>query len=159
MLNHIHRWKKPLIFAEKSRIVSSLTSLIFTKPSVSAAKIVEDDPISQNPKDTVSEILAGLKSLGLRSFLSGDYFKTIFSTLNQPQVDLVIEALRIENPDFALAFFFNLRNVYGFRHSSFSRLVVSHVLASKCWFEELRLVVKQMVEDEGILLLNISLVT
>ncbi|EXB44909.1 hypothetical protein L484_026494 [Morus notabilis] len=151
MLNHIHRWQKPLLHTEKSRILSSLTSLIFCKPSVSAAKIDNDLPIVvQNPRaDAVSEILSGLKSLGLKCFLGGDYFRTIFSTLNQNQVDSVIDTLRMENPEFALGFFFSLRNVYAFRHSRFSRLVISHILASKAWFEEFRLVIKQLVEEAG----------
>ncbi|GMN42077.1 hypothetical protein TIFTF001_011300 [Ficus carica] len=76
---------------QKSRILSLLTSLFFTKPSVSAAKIDGDAPMAVHlPKDdAVSEILSGLNGLGLRSFLGGNYFRTIFSTLNKNQSILV----------------------------------------------------------------------
>lgn len=45
----------------------------------------------------------------------------------------------MENPEFALGFFFSLRNVFilGFPGSS-----------SKAWFEEFRLVITQPVEEE-----------
>lgn len=156
MLNHLFQWRNPLHLIEKSRILPPLTSLIFTKPSVSAAKL-DDEPRVQNPRDTVSEILAGLKTLGLRRFTGGQYFKTVVYTLNQPQVALIIDSLRIEHPESALDFFDLLRNVYGFRHSRVSRLVVSHVLASNRWFKCLRFVMKQMVDEEGIIFLSISI--
>lgn len=149
MLNNLLRWKNTLHFTEKSRTLAPFASFIFTKPSVSAAKL-EDEPLVQNPRDTVSEILAGLKSLGFRRFVGRQYFKILVSTLSQPQVDLIIDSLRIENPTSALDFFYLLRNVYGFRHSRVSRFVVSHVLASKRWFNDLRFVIKQMVDEEGI---------
>ncbi|PQM39618.1 hypothetical protein Pyn_37811 [Prunus yedoensis var. nudiflora] len=67
----------------------------------------------------------------------------------QPQVDLIIENLSIENLESAFSFFNLLSNEYGFRHSRVSEFVVAHVLVRRRLFKELCLVVKQMVDDEG----------
>ncbi|KAJ7953964.1 Pentatricopeptide repeat-containing protein [Quillaja saponaria] len=151
MLNRISKWNL-IQFPRKFRSLCPFATLIFTELSVSAAKL-EDDPITTSivpgPADTVREILVGLKNFELRSFLSGTYFRAIASTLNQPQVDQIIDRLGIENPDSALAFFDFLRNEYGFQHSRVSQFVVAHVLASKRRFKDLHLVVKKMLEEEG----------
>lgn len=84
--------------------------------------------------------------------INGDhYYRHIMSTLNQSQVDIIIERLRIEDPESAFSFFDLLRNEYGFRHSRVSIFAVAHVLAANRRFKELRLVVKQMVDEEGML--------
>lgn len=71
--------------------------------------------------------------------------------LNQCQVDKIIDGLRLESPDLAVAFFHCLRDEYGFQHSRFSRLVVCHVLAGKRRFRDLRLLLKKMLQEEGAL--------
>lgn len=126
---------------------------MFTKPSVSAAKI-EEEPVTASSIDPsaaepVREVLTGVRNFGLRNFLSGDYFRSAFSRMSQQQVDQIIDCLRRENSDAALFFFYALRNEYGFRHSRNSQFVVAHVLASKRRFRDLQLVIKQMLEQEG----------
>lgn len=148
MLNRPFQWKNQLHLIEKSRILVPLASLVFTRPSVSSAKL-DDERAIQNPRDAVSEVIDGLKSLGIRRFIGGQYFKALVSSLDHPQVDLIIDCLRTEHPESALGFFDLLRNVFGFHHSTVSRFVVSHVLASKRRFKGLRLVMKQMVDEEG----------
>lgn len=64
-------------------------------------------------------------------------------------MDIIIERLSLEDPESGFGFFNLLRNEYGFRPSRVSSFAVSHVLAAKRWFEELRLVMKKMVEEEG----------
>lgn len=64
-------------------------------------------------------------------------------------MDQIIDVLRVESPDFAVDFFHLLKDRYQFRHSRASRFIVSHVLAEKKRFKEMQLVIKQMVEEEG----------
>jgi hypothetical protein len=152
MLNHFHQWKNPLHFPARSRILAPLSSLFFTKSSVSTAKLYDEPTTSSavpNPRDTVREILSGLRSFGLIRFLGGDYFRTMVLTLDRPQVDQIIDVLRVESPEFAVGFFHLLKDWYWFRHSRVSWLVVSHILAGKRRFKELQLIIKQMVEEEG----------
>jgi hypothetical protein len=152
MLKHFHQWKKPLHFPARSRISASLSSLIFTKSSVSTAELY-DEPTTPsavpNPTDTVREIIYGLRSFGLRRFLGGDYFRAVVLTLDWPQVDQIIDVLRVESPEFAVGFFHLLKDWYRFRHSRVSWFAVSHLLAGERRFKELQLVIKQMVEEEG----------
>ncbi|KAK4263658.1 hypothetical protein QN277_029042 [Acacia crassicarpa] len=152
MLRRVHKWK-PHHFPRKSACLCPLSLFIFTKPSVSAAK-VENEPVTASSVDTraddpVREILTGLRNFGLGNFLAGEYFRSVFWKLNQPQVDQIIDSLRRENSDDALFFFYALRNDYGFWHSRDSQFVVAHVLASKRRFADLQLVIKEMLEQEG----------
>lgn len=148
MLKHIRRWKATHIL-QKSRILAPLSSLIFTQPSVSAAKLDDESTVFPNPRNAVSEVIAGLRMFGLGNCVGDHRFKTIIPTLNQPQVDLIIESLSTENPESAFGFFNLLRNEYAFRHSRVSEFIVAHVLAGRRLFKELRLFVKQMVDEEG----------
>lgn len=61
----------------------------------------------------------------------------------------MVAALNVESPGLAVAFFDVLRNEYGFRHSRFSWLLVSHVLAGERELGRLRWVLQQMLEEEG----------
>lgn len=140
---------KTLRFLGSFEILSPLSSLVFSKPTVSAAKLAEDEFASSPiPRDPVREILLGLRSSGFRRFLIGDYFRNLASNLNQSQVDLIVDDLSAENSDFAVFFFDLMREEYKFRHSAVSRFVVSHVFASQRRFKELRFVLEQMVKDE-----------
>lgn len=152
MLNRIKKWK-PYQISRNSACLGPLTISIFTKSSVSAAK-VEEEPVivaSTVPfaADPVREVLSGLRNFGLTNFLGGNYFRSVISTLNQLHVDRIIDCLRRENSDAALFFFHALRNEYGFRHSKDSQFVVAHVLASKRRFRDLQLVIRQMLDEEG----------
>ncbi|KAG6601357.1 putative pentatricopeptide repeat-containing protein, partial [Cucurbita argyrosperma subsp. sororia] len=122
------------------------------RPSVSAARLEAESVtpsfvLGQN--DPVCEILTGLNSFGFRAYVGGCNFRTVVSTLSETVVDGVLESLNIQNPDVAVAFFYLLRNKYGFRHSGFSQLAVSHILAGKGRFKELHCVIKQLVEEQG----------
>lgn len=144
----LNKWK-PFSFLAKPHSLSALSSLIFFRPSVSVANLVEEEPyIFQPPKDPVFEILSGLKKLGFRRFLAGDYFRNMVLSLNQLQVDKIINCLRVESPDFAVVFFDFMRNEYRFRHSRFSRFVVAHVLAGQRRLKELRFFLEQMLKEE-----------
>lgn len=85
----------------------------------------------------------------MEGFLASPRFGAVVSKLNGFQVDRVVGALQAESPDSAVAFFDVLRNGYGFRHSRFSWLLVSHVLAGKWELGRLRWVLQQIVEEEG----------
>ena len=152
MLSRIHQWK-PLHFLRKCGILASFSSVILARPSVSAARLEAESVtpsfvLGQN--DPVREILTGLNSFGFRAYVGGCNFRTVVSTLSETVVDGVLESLSIQNPDVAVAFFYLLRNKYGFRHSGFSQLAVSHILAGKGRFKELHCVIKQLVEEQGI---------
>ncbi|KAG8498799.1 hypothetical protein CXB51_005699 [Gossypium anomalum] len=134
----LNKWK-PFSFLAKPHVCSLLSSLTFFKPSVSVARLVEEEP-------SLSTLL---KTLFPRSFLAGDYFRNVVLSLDQLQVDKIINSLRVESPDFAVVFFVLMRNEYRFRHSRFSRFVVAHVLAGQRRHEELRFVVEQMLKEEG----------
>ena len=71
-------------------------------------------------------------------------------SLDQLQVDKIMNCLRVESPDFAVVFFDFMRNDCMFRHSRFSRFVVAHVLAGQRRLEELQFVLEQMLKEEGI---------
>lgn len=116
---------------------------------MSAAKFDDEPTVVPSPRNAVAEVIAGLRMFDLGNCVGDHRFKTIIPTLNQPQVDLIIESLTIENPESAFGFFNLLRNEYGFRHSRVSEFIVAHVLAGRRLFKELRLVVKQMVDEEG----------
>lgn len=64
-------------------------------------------------------------------------------------MDDVIENLSVENADFVVDFYHLSRNEFGFQHSRVSRFLVSHVLARKRRFKDLRLVLDQMLQEEG----------
>lgn len=68
-------------------------------------------------------------------------------------MDVVIERLSLEDPESGFGFFNLLRNEYGFRHSRVSSFAVAHGLGGRRRFEELRLVMKQMVKEEGMVFL------
>lgn len=148
MLNHIYPWRSLL---RKSLNLSPITSLVFTKHSVSAAKLHDESADASIPNDAVRQILIGLRSFGASKFLWGHHFQTLASVLNTHQVDQILLSLRVDNSDSALFLFDLLRNEYGFRHSRVSWFIVSHVVARKGQSKELRRVLNQMVEEEGML--------
>ncbi|CAK7326426.1 unnamed protein product [Dovyalis caffra] len=149
----LHKWTKSLNFLIKSPI---RTPLIFCKLSVSSAAnlavtttTTTTVPIVPISTDPVHEILSGVRDLGFRQFVSRDYFKDLFFMLNQSQKETVMEKLSVQNADFVVDFFHLLRNEFGFQHSRVSRFLVSHVLARKRRFMDLRLVLDQMLQLEG----------
>ncbi|KAL6190207.1 hypothetical protein ACLB2K_036605 [Fragaria x ananassa] len=146
MLNHIHQWKKPIQFLQISR---TLSSQIFTKPPSFAAKPAVDPAAGPSGTANVAELITGLRILGLDRIRGDHYYSNIISSLNQTQVDVVIERLSLEDPESGFGFFNLLRSEYGFRHSRISGFAVAHGLGGRRRFEELRLVMKQMVKEEG----------
>lgn len=154
MLSRIHQWRTLPFSLKPPIILNPFNSLIFTKPSVSAA--IDDDasPSDESPshtddKDTVFYILSGLKTLGFSKFFGDGRFRDIISSLNSSQVDFIIGNLRVEDPESAVELFGLLRSEYGFRHSRLSQLVIAHVLAAKGWTKMLRSLLQQMVQEEG----------
>ncbi|KAJ6431998.1 hypothetical protein OIU84_019295 [Salix udensis] len=148
----LNKWTRSLRFPIKPPILTSLSSLIFSKLSVSSASNLAAatiTPIAQISTDPVHAILSGFRDLGFRQFVSGHYFKDLVLMLNQAQMDDVIQSLSVENADFVVDFYHLLRNEFGFQHSRGSRFVVSHVLARKRRFKDLRLVLDQMLQEEG----------
>lgn len=132
-------------------MLASFSSVIFARPSASAAHLEEESiSIVQSQNDPVREILTGLNFFGFGAYTGGCNFRTIVPTLSETVVDDVIGSLKTRNPDFAVAFFYLLRNEYMFRHSEFSQFAVSHILAGKRRFKELHSVMKQLLEDQGI---------
>lgn len=151
MLNRIHQWK-PLHFLRKCGILASFSSVIIARPSVSAAQLEAESVTTSfvpDQNDPVREILTGLNSFGFGVYVNGCNFRTVVSTLSETVVDAVLDSLRTQNPDSAVAFFYLLRNEYGFRHSEFSQFAVSHILAGKGRFKELHSVIKQLLEEQG----------
>ncbi|KAJ4884046.1 Tetratricopeptide repeat (TPR)-like superfamily protein [Raphanus sativus] len=51
--------------------------------------------------------------------------------------------------DISVWFFKELKDVYGFRHSRLSSLLVSHILAGQIRFKEIQVVLQQYLQDEG----------
>ncbi|KAK4842443.1 hypothetical protein QYF36_021776 [Acer negundo] len=141
------------------QILFPASSLVFSNSTVSAAKLDSHEPTvittsispnDPNPSDPVRDIVADLKNLGFRRFIGENYIRDFDDLrLNESQVDRIFDCLRTESPDVAVQLFHWLRNVYGFKHSRYSSFVVSHVLAGKKRFEELRFVLEQMLQDEG----------
>lgn len=152
----LSKWRKPLHSPLNLQILASVSSFILSKPpSVSTAASLADEPttssVAPDSGETVGVILSGLRCLGLRRFVNRYYFKNLISMLNCSQVDQILEYLSVENADSAVDFFHLLRNEFGFRHSRFSKFVVLHVLARKRQLKELRLVMDQMLLEEGLL--------
>lgn len=147
MLNRIHPWKSLL---RRSLNLCPITSLVFTKHSVSASKLHDDSAEVSIPDDAVHQILIGLKNFGASKFLCGHHFQTLASVLNPHQVDQILLGLGVDNSDSALVLFDFLKNEYGFQHSRVSFFLVSHVLAQKRQWKELRRVLEQMVKEEGL---------
>ncbi|KAK0573187.1 hypothetical protein LWI29_004132 [Acer saccharum] len=141
------------------QILFPASSLIFSNSTVSAAKLDSHEPtvittsispIDPNPSDPVRDIVADLKNLGFRRFIGENYVRDFDDLrLNESQVDRIFDCLRTESPVVAVQLFHWLRSEYGFKHSRYSSFVVSHVLASKKRFKELRFVLEQMLQEEG----------
>lgn len=151
MLIPIQQWRIHR-FPIKTFILNSFSSLIFTKTSASAAaaKIEDDEPTSLSPpNDTVLEILSGLKTFGSGKFFREHRFKSLVLTLTSPQIDRIVDHLRIENPNSAVEFFDLLKNEYGFRHSRVSVFLIAHLLAGKRRLRSLRSLIQQMLQREG----------
>lgn len=129
----LNKWTRSLYLPIKSPILTSLSSLIFSKLSISSAANLDTTtinttiPIVQISTDPVHAILSGFRDLGFRQFVSGHYFKDLVVMLNQAQMDDVIENLSVENADFVVDFYHLSRNEFGFQHSRVSRFLVSHV--------------------------------
>lgn len=144
-----------LNFRKKRQLLSPFSSSIFSKPSVSAAKLSSDEPaisfdsVDQTPADPVPEIIANLRNLGFKKFIDGDDSKNLILRLSEFQVDRIIDCLRVESLDLAVTFFDWLKIHCGFKHSLFASFVIAHVLAAKRSFKELRLVLEQILQEKG----------
>lgn len=90
-----------------------------------------------------------MKNLGFREYLHGHHFRGLVSDLRQVHVEEVMGELMAESPDLSVWFFKELKDVYGFRHSRFSTLLVSHILAGHRRFKELQVVLEQLLQEEG----------
>lgn len=90
-----------------------------------------------------------MKKIGFREFLHGNHFRGLVSDLSQFHVEEIMGELMSESPDLSVWFFNELKDVYGFRHSRFSALLVSHVLASQRRFKELQVILEQLLQEEG----------
>lgn len=144
MLISVHQWRihrLPL----KPHIFKSLTSLIFTKPTSSAAvaKPLQDDD------DAVSEILIGLKTFGFREFLREEKVKSLVSSLSSFHIDRILDHLRFEDANYAIELFNLLRDDYGFRHSRACVLKIAHLLAWRGERRALCSIIQQMLKQEG----------
>ncbi|GFZ00187.1 tetratricopeptide repeat (TPR)-like superfamily protein [Actinidia rufa] len=124
MLSRIYQWR-PIRFRPKSQFLIPNFSLLFTKPSVSAANIIYDD----EPSDPIREILN--KASTSKDLLGNHCFRTLIPTLSSLQIDHIIGNLGVDDPDSAIDFFYLLRNEYGFRGSRVSQFVIAHLLAGK----------------------------
>lgn len=136
-----------------SRILSPFSSLLFTKPSFSVAKL-DDEPLpttnfTPDHRDFYQEILFGMKKIGFREFLHGHHFRGLVSELRHVHVEEIMGELMAESSDLSVWFFKELRDIYGFRHSKFSTLLVSHVFAGQRRFKELQVILEQLLQEEG----------
>lgn len=153
----LNTWNS-LKFIIKRQSTPPLSSWIFSRPTVSAAKLNMDEnatisnsftPVDSYPSDPVCQTVANLKLLGSKGVIEGRHLQSIVPLLTESQVDQIIDCLRIKNPSYAVAFFNCLRNDYGLKQSRVSSFVICHILASNRKFKELRSILEQMLQDEG----------
>lgn len=90
-----------------------------------------------------------MKKIGFREYLHGRQFRSLASELKQVHVEEIMCELMGESSDLSVWFFKELKDVYGFRHSRLSSLLVSHILAGQRRFKELQVVVEQLLQEEG----------
>lgn len=152
MLSFIRRCRAPLYVSNYSFF--PLLSTELSSISAAANFSIDDDPITDSPTQTpaanlIGEVTARLRIFGLKEFIGSQY--SILSGLDQFQVDSIIYDLKSEGPDLVFGFFNLLRDEYWFRHSRFSWLLVSHVLARDRRFQQLGSVLQALLEEEGIL--------
>uniref|UniRef100_M4FHZ7 Uncharacterized protein n=1 Tax=Brassica campestris TaxID=3711 RepID=M4FHZ7_BRACM len=138
-----------------SRVLSPFSSLVSTKLSSSSVAKLDDEPLSaanfaSDQGDYFRrEILFGMKKIGFREYLHGRQFRSLASELKQVHVEEIMCELMGESSDLSVWFFKELKDVYGFRHSRLSSLLVSHILAGQRRFKELQVVVEQLLQEEG----------
>ncbi|CAN8293690.1 unnamed protein product [Cochlearia groenlandica] len=134
------------------RTLAPFSSVLFTKPSFSVAKL-DDDDILSTPNFTSDclyhEILFGMKKKGFRAYLHGHRFQGLVSDLRQSHVEEIMGELMSESSDLSVWFYKELRDAYGFLHSRFSTLLVSHILADQRRFKELQVILEQLLKEEG----------
>ncbi|KAL3501553.1 hypothetical protein ACH5RR_036002 [Cinchona calisaya] len=135
----------------------SLTSL-FSYPFCPFATLAAVDHPELPSNDAASTILTRLINSNYRDkrgvarrFRYDPEFKTLISGLCSPEIDGILEKLRIEYPETALDLFFLLKNDYGVKHSRDSYLFIAHVLAKKERLRALKLHLLQMVQQEEFL--------
>lgn len=90
-----------------------------------------------------------MKKIGFREFLQGHHFRGLVSELRQIHVEDIMAELMSESSDLSVWFFKELRDIYGFRHSRFSTLLVSHIFAGQRRFKELQVILEQLLQEEG----------
>lgn len=90
-----------------------------------------------------------MKKIGFREFLHGHHFRGLVSELRHVHVEEIMGELMAESSDLSVWFFKELRDIYGFRHSKFSTLLVSHVFAGQRRFKELQVILQQILQEEG----------
>lgn len=134
-------------------------TFFFTNPSFSVAAAVKMagdgaysekiETFSHPSEDSVFGLMSSLSFFGPGRFLGDNKFKDLILRLDSGQVDYIFDYLRIRNPVFAVDFFFLLRNEYGFRVSKSCVFGVSHVLAGMRRLRELRVLMSELVHEEG----------
>lgn len=134
-----------------SRALSPFSSLFSTKPSSSVAARLDEEPLLSDQREDHyrGEILYGMRKIGFREYLHGRDFRGLLSGLKQVHVEEIMCELMGESSDLSVWFFRELKDVYGFRHSRLSSLLVSHVLAGQRRFRELQVVLEQLLQEEG----------
>lgn len=90
-----------------------------------------------------------MKKIGFREFLHGHHFRGLVSELKQVHVQEIMSELMAESSDLSVWFFKELKDIYGFHHSSFSTLFVSHIYARQRRFKELQVILEQLLQEQG----------
>lgn len=138
----------------KSNFVSSL---FFSKPVFSFSTVAAANQ-ELAEEDTASLILSRLFKNG--SFYRRGFaksvgrepdFKSLVSRLGSSEIDDIIGTLLNKNLESALDFFYLLKNDYGFKHSRAAYVVVARVLATRQRPRALKLHLREMVQQEGII--------
>lgn len=146
----------PFHLSIKRQIIYPLSSLVFPKPSVTAAHLSRDEHatstalIDTNRNDPVCGIVANIKNVGFKRLIDLGYLRNTVLSLSESQFDQIFYCLRVESPNYVVAFFDWLNIEFGFKLPPVSRFIVSHVLAGERRFKELRSVLEQMLRKEGI---------
>lgn len=135
-----------------------VTSLCFSKPVFSFSTVAAVDQ-ELTEEDTGSLILSRLFKNGsfyrrgfAKSVGRDPEFKSLVSGLGSSEIDEIIWRLLNKNLESALDFFYLLKNDYGFKHSRASYVFVARVLATRQRPRALKIHLRKMVEQEGIIL-------
>ncbi|CAH9070765.1 unnamed protein product [Cuscuta europaea] len=151
-------------FCPKSRFP---LSTIFCRPAISAAALLVSSkdpsistpyPITPSPSSLARNeaarkllfLFSGLFAKGhtIEKLCHDPRFGGLLSRVNASEVESIVELLRLKRPHLAVDFFL-LAKELGFKHSTFCKIIVAHVLAGKRQLKELRSLLQEMVNEEG----------